>query len=375
MSFIPVAVLLGDTHLGCRNGSHHMRSFIKNYIKNRVVAYCKEHNIKQIIQTGDMFDRRSTLYARDYYYTRNDLTSDLMFNNLTWTTIPGNHDIALADSVELSWTQMAEDVSNGFIKNINKAGDYYVGDVLVCFIPWVCEDNIEEVKQAVEKSNAKICVGHFEFAGFPMYQNSIAEKGTIGVEIFRKFQQVISGHYHTRSENGNIRYIGAPYHLNWQDYADGLNRGFEVMYINEETDEIKFEFVQNTESDSVFRVFYYDQANDPDYDKYVTPEYLNDVLGFKGQIVRVQVLNKEASKNKFDKFLQAIKAASTIDYMVIDNSEILVTSEVVIDEAVLQMDVLNVLNQKVDKSVGVDTASVKLKLLQINERAQKRELI
>lgn len=375
MALIPIALFVGDTHIGCRNGSHHMRQFILNYLRNKVIAYAKQHGIKHIVQTGDLTDRRSSLYARDYYMIRDPLSTELAQAGVTLHTIPGNHDIALSDSVELSWTQMAEDISNGCIVNINHAGTYTVGGVRVCFIPWVCETNVEKIKAAVEASDAEVCVGHFEFEGFPMYQNSICERGSIGVEIFRKFKQVISGHFHTRSENGNIRYIGAPYHLNWQDYADGLNRGFEVMYKDSETGELSFEFVRNEESDSVFRIFVYDQANDPECDKYVTPEYLNDVLGFRGQIVRVQVVNKEASKNKFDKFLQAIKAAATIDYMVVDNTEIVATSEIVVDEAVLQMDVLTVLNEKVDKSAGIDAYSVKQKLAKINERVQTRELI
>ena len=44
---------------------------------------------------------------------------------------------------------------------------------------------------------------------------------------FSKFKKVFSGHYHTRSNDGKIFYMGNPYEMFWTDYED--KRGFVVF--------------------------------------------------------------------------------------------------------------------------------------------------
>lgn len=370
----PNSLVIGDTHLGARSGSQFMREFIGKYLIEKVIKYCSDNGIKTIIQTGDFYDVRSSLYARDYDFLKKQLIPALQEHDITLYTFPGNHDIALADSVDISWTQLFEDMSDGSIINFEKPGDYKIGGELFCIIPWVCKDNYDQVLKAIEDSKAQVCIGHFELAGFEMYNGVVAEKGTLPNEIFEKFTQVLSGHYHTRSQYGCIRFIGAPYHLTWMDYPDGTNRGFEVISFDDQHNPA-FEFVPNEESDSVFRVFEYSQDKDPNFKKYSDPEYLDNVLGFKGQIVRVQVTDREQSKNQFKLFCGALKKCKAIDYLVVDKTELITTSEIVVDEAVLQMDVLQILNEKVEKATGIDTNAVKLKLAEINREAQNRELI
>lgn len=365
---------LGDLHIGARGGSEYMRDFIFDYLINHVIKAAKNNGVTDIIQTGDLMDVRKSIYARDMDAIRNKLIPALKEAGITMHVIPGNHDIALSDSVSLSWTSVLEQMSGGVIKNYSLAGDYEIGGLLVCMVPWVCKENLEEIQCAIELSQADVCVGHFEIAGFDMYTGSTCEHGSITPEELKNFKMVKSGHFHCRSKQGVIEYVGTPYHLTWQDYPDGTDRGYGILEV-EEGKVVGDNFFNNQEYQSVFRVFKYDQAEDPNFKKYVTPEYLNEELGFEGQIVRIQVTNREASKNTFKKFVDAMKRCKAIDYMIVDNTEIIATSEIVVDEAILQMDVLQILNEKVEKSAGIDVSSVKMKLSEIVAEAQTRELV
>ena len=52
------------------------------------------------------------------------------------------------------------------------------------------------------------------------------DKGT-DVKTFDKFDRVYSGHYHTRSDDGKIFYLGNPYEMYWNDISD--TRGFHIF--------------------------------------------------------------------------------------------------------------------------------------------------
>lgn len=365
---------LGDLHIGARGGSKYMREFIFNYLCDYVIPYCAKHNIKDIIQTGDITDIRKLIYAMDVYLLQTRLIPALQEHGITMHVIPGNHDIALADSVEISWTNVLQELSGGYIVEYATADDYTIAGQKICMVPWVCRTNLELTKEVIQNSKASVCVGHFEIAGFEMYRGTVSEHGSITEGELKGFKVVKSGHYHTRNGNGFIEYVGTPYHLTWQDYPDGENRGFEVWEMDN-NEIVSQEFVPNTENQSVFRVFIYDQSLDANFKKYVDPAYLDKELGFSGQIVRVQVTNREASKNSFNKFVDAMKRCNAIDYMIIDKTELVATSEVTVDEAVLQMDVLQILNDKVERSAGIDTQSVMLKLKFLMEESQRRGLV
>ncbi|BCU99219.1 MAG: hypothetical protein CM15mV26_0460 [uncultured marine virus] len=52
-------------------------------------------------------------------------------------------------------------------------------------------------------------MGHLETNGFRAHRGPLWKMGCL--DIFDKFDRVFSGHYHTRSDNGKIFYLGNPY--------------------------------------------------------------------------------------------------------------------------------------------------------------------
>ena len=53
-------------------------------------------------------------------------------------------------------------------------------------------------------------MGHLEISGFEMMKGMKSEHG-YDKSIFTKFDSVFSGHFHHKSDDGQIYYLGSPY--------------------------------------------------------------------------------------------------------------------------------------------------------------------
>ena len=53
-----------------------------------------------------------------------------------------------------------------------------------------------------------------------MNKNVIISQGGRDKEFFRKFDTVMSGHFHHKSDDGQIYYLGTPYEIYWGDWED-----------------------------------------------------------------------------------------------------------------------------------------------------------
>jgi DNA repair exonuclease SbcCD nuclease subunit len=71
--------------------------------------------------------------------------------------------------------------------------------------------------------------------------------------VFDKFDRVYSGHYHTRSDDGKVFYLGNPYQMFWNDYGD--DRGFNIF----DTETYKITFCKNPFY--IFEKVYYEDSD------------------------------------------------------------------------------------------------------------------
>ena len=78
----------------------------------------------------------------------------------------------------------------------------------------------------IDESTSKVAMGHLEINGFKATRGHMMETG-MDTTVFDKFDAVYSGHFHTRSTNGKIHYLGNPYEMFWNDVND--TRGFHFF--------------------------------------------------------------------------------------------------------------------------------------------------
>ena len=169
-------------------------------------------------------------------------------------------------------------------------------------LPWICDDNYQETLAAIEKSDAKMAFSHLELNGFELYPGMF-QQGGIDKGIISKFPTVFSGHYHTRSNDGQVFYLGNPYEMYWNDCGD--KRGFNIL--DTETGEI--EFIENTYH--LFEKIYYED----------TPSATFKAHLYKDKIIKLYVRSRK-SQLEYDKFLDKLLKAGIIDLKVVENTEI-----------------------------------------------------
>lgn len=294
--------LLGDTHFGARNDSKHFHEYFEQFY-DFFFSYLKENGITKVIQLGDLFDRRKYVNfytlaeCKRYFFNR------LQEQQIELYALVGNHDIFWKHSLSVNSPDLLlQEYVN--VRIYDQPTTLLFPEVSIDLIPWLCNENENDVMKFVENSVSPICLGHFELKGFPLMKGVDSHDG-IEAKFLDRYDHVYSGHYHTRSTNGNVTYTGTPYELVWSDYKDA--KGFYVL----DTDTNKTEFVENT-----LRMFYKVFYDDSKFG-------LHDVLGtdysrFKDKYVKVVVLNKQ-NPYVFDKMMEEIFKVSPIDVTIVED--------------------------------------------------------
>jgi DNA repair exonuclease SbcCD nuclease subunit len=253
--------------------------------------------------------------------------------------IAGNHDTYFKNTNEVNSPELTlKEYSNIVI--VSNPETVNVAGTPVCFLPWICADNYADSMNEIKNTTAEICMGHLEISGFAMYRGVESHDG-LSKESFNKFDMVFSGHYHHRSNDGHVFYLGNPYELTWQDYKDP--RGFHLFDLDTRT----LEFVQNPYS--LFERYEYDDTKeDPDGvdTSFVTDKY-----------VKIVVINK-TDFYKFDKFINRVYLRNPLEVKIIENfSEF---SDGQVDENINLEDTSSVLSDYID-SVETDVDKDKVK--------------
>ena len=96
----------------------------------------------------------------------------------------------------------------------------------ILFIPWICDDNEAETVRTIDNTKAVIAMGHLEVKGFEMHSGHMNEHG-LDKSVFKRFEKVMSGHFHKKSDDGHIYYLGTQYEMTWSDYH--CPKGFHIF--------------------------------------------------------------------------------------------------------------------------------------------------
>ena len=170
------------------------------------------------------------------------------------------------------------------------------------------------------------------------------------VNPYQKFKKVFSGHYHTRSDDGKIYYLGNPYEMFWNDVND--TRGFVFM----ETDDMSFEYVNNPYQ--LFHNVYYDD----------TPHQLFDATEYHNKIIKVIVKNK-SDPSAFEKFIDKLYDVKVADLKVIENYDFN-NGWVDKNEDVETEDTFSILNKYIEEAeFSLDKSQVKALIRSVYEEA------
>lgn len=156
-------------------------------------------------------------------------------------------------------------------------------------------------------------------------------------ELFKKFELVFSGHYHTRSNNGKIFYLGNPYEMFWNDVNDP--RGFTIF---------DTETLEHYHVDNPYKMFYNIYYEDTPYQTFNTSEY-------EGKIVKI-IVRKKTDIKQFEKFIDKLYASNVSELKIVENFQIQENEDF---EAFESEDTLSILNRYVSESeVNLDKSRI-----------------
>lgn len=331
--------IITDQHFGARGDSVQCLDYYENFYSNIFFPKLKEQGVTTILILGDTFDRRKFINFNTLSRAKKMFFDTAYDNDLMITMIAGNHDTYFKNTNEVNSPELtlAEYVN---INIVTMPETINIHGTPICFLPWICADNYTYSMDEIKNTKAEICMGHLEIAGFAMYRGAESHDG-LSKEAFNKFDMVFSGHYHHKSDNGHIYYLGNPYELTWQDYNDP--RGFHIF----DLDTRKLEFIQNTYS--LFERFEYDDTSwDPDS---IDTSFVAD------KYVKIIVVNK-TDFYKFDKFITRVYTKNPLDVKIVENFSEFTEGEV--DESINLEDTPSVLSNYIDSvETEVDKERVK----------------
>jgi len=347
--------IITDQHFGARNDSIAFLDFFEKFYDNTFFPALDANNISTVLVLGDTFDRRK--YVNFYALDR---AKKMFFDKLEERGIrvhmlAGNHDTYYKNTNEVNSPDLLL-VEYGNIDVISKPETIVVDGTSICMMPWICPENYQESLDHIKNTKAEICMGHFEIAGFAMYRGMESHDG-LAKETFEKFDLVFSGHYHHRSSDQHIHYLGNPYELTWQDYNDP--RGFHLFDLSTR----ELEFICNP-----YRMFERLEYNDKDQD----PIDL-DAIELEKKYVKLVVVNK-TDFYKFDKFIQKLYNKGCHEIKIIEDMSEFQDGE--IGEEINLEDTLSVLSHYVDSiETDVDKEQIKTYMRTLYTEAVNIEVV
>ena len=331
--------IITDQHFGARNDSIAFLDFFEKFYDNVFFPGLVDSGISHVLILGDTFDRRK--YVNFYALQR---AKEMFFNRLadagiTVHMLAGNHDTYYKNTNDVNSPDLLLKEYNN-INVIDSPTTIQVDGVDICMMPWICPDNYDDSINEMKTTTADLCMGHFEISGFAMYRGMESHEG-LDKALFDKFDLVFSGHYHHRSDDGHIYYLGNPYELTWQDYND--TRGFHLFDLETRN----LEFIANP-----YTMFERLEYNDKD-----TEPVNLDEIDLAQKYVKLVVVNK-TDFYKFDKFIQKLYNKGCHEIKIIEDMSEFSDGE--IGEEINLEDTLSVLAHYIDSiETDVDKEQVK----------------
>jgi DNA repair exonuclease SbcCD nuclease subunit len=338
--------IITDTHYGCRKNSKLFHDYFKKFYDNVFFPTIDNEGIKTIIHMGDAFDSRKGIDFSALSWAKNNIFDPIKERGIDLHLIVGNHDSYYKNTNEVNAVDLLLREYNN-VTIYSEPTEVKLDKLNVLFIPWINQENEENTLKMIQKSSSKCAMGHLELQGFRVNKQLVMEHG-LESKVFDKFKLVFSGHYHTRSDNGTVFYLGNPYEMFWNDVND--ERGFHIF---------DTETLEKTAINNPYRLFYNIYYEDTNYQTFNTEEYEN-------KIVRV-IVRKKTDIKKFEKFIDKLYASNIAELKIIENFAV---QELEDFEAFESEDTLSILNRYIEEAeINLDKSIVQKMIQEIYQEA------
>lgn len=323
--------VITDTHFGVRGDASWMLDHQEDFYVNHFFPILRDHGISHILHLGDIVDRRKFINFNTLNRMKNMFLNPIIESNMDMMIIPGNHDVYYKNTNDINaLDELISTMPNVHVIREPKVLEF--DQVSIGLLPWVNSENEETYTEWLSNNNFDILAGHLEIKGFEMFRGAVSTHG-MPKSIFSKFDEVWSGHFHHKSQQDNIKYLGAPYEMTWSDYNDP--RGFHIF----DTDTRELTFFRN--ENRLFMKTWYDDEN-VDFDKLMN----FDEFQFENKFVKI-ILKNKTNAYFFDKYSDKIQSGNPIKIQVVDDHKNImnISEDDLVNEA---EDTMTIINKHVD---------------------------
>jgi DNA repair exonuclease SbcCD nuclease subunit len=320
--------ILTDTHWGARGDSVVFMEYFNKFYDEVFFPYLEENNITEILHLGDVVEKRKGIN----FYTARKLRQFVQKCNdrgIKFRGVIGNHDAYYKNTNKVNSIYEIFDDSLLDIEFWHNPKEIEVDGLKIAMIPWICADNYELTMEFIKNTKAQVAMGHLEVAGFAMYKGDTNVDRGINRKTFDKFDIVLSGHYHHKSTDGQLFYLGSPYEIVWSDWND--DRGFHVF----DTSSRNLEYIKNPYK--MFHKIMWDNGPSDFSEEQITGSY-----------VKVIIQQKD-NEEEFEEFFKKIEMLNPTELQVIEDAVDLAVDGEDLDLEV--DDTLTIMKKEVDTMV------------------------
>ena len=319
--------IITDQHFGARKNSKLFHDYFLKFYEDIFFPTLIKEGITTIVDMGDTFDSRKGVDFVSLEWAKNNYFDKLQELGIVTHTIIGNHTAYYKNTNDLSGVDLfLREYDN--IKIYSEAEEVTIDKTKFLFVPWINSENLDKTLDVIENSDSPCVMGHLELNGFMATRGHYMEHG-MDSKVFDKFDRVFTGHYHMRSNDGNVFYLGNPYEMYWNDVND-RNRGFHLF----DTDTLEHIPVNNPYQ--LFHNLYYED----------TPHQMLDITKYDQKIVKV-IVRKKSDPKQFEKYIDKLYSSNLAELKIVENFDFTEGEEFEAEES---EDTISLLNRYIQES-------------------------
>jgi len=277
----------------------------ERFYRDVFFPYLLENNIKKIVHLGDYYESRTSINFKALNHNRRIFLDKLREYKIHMDIIPGNHDVYYKNTNELNSLKELLGHYMEEVRIIEKPTVVNYDGLDFALVPWINQDNEQHSLEFLSKCKATHVGAHLELEGFEMQAGIPCVHG-MKASTFDRFEMVLSGHFHTKSQQGPIHYLGSQYEFFWSDAHDP--KYFHVL----DTDTRVLTPINNPVT--IYERVYYDDTVDKAEYMYGVGELPN----VENKFVKLIVVNKSKPK-LFEKFVDRLQMKQIHELKIAEN--------------------------------------------------------
>jgi len=312
--------IITDQHFGFKKGSKLYLDYFQKFYDECFFPTLEKEGITTVLDLGDTFDNRKGVDSYSLDWAKKCYFDPLRNRSISLVSVVGNHTAYYKNTNEINTNDLVlREYDN--ITLLSECQELEIGGLNILFIPWINPENEAETYKKIKETKAKVAMGHLELNGFVATHGHVMDAGA-DFGCYDRFHQVFSGHYHTRSSNGKIYYLGNPYEMFWNDVND--KRGFHIY----DTEKLTLKTINNPFQ--LYKVINYAD----------TKRQLTKFDEYRNKIVKV-VVRQKSNEKEYNLFMEALSKSNPYDIKVVERTDHLIFDGEIVEQTEDTMTLLN----------------------------------